>query len=38
MTVLREALKRWACEGDERDLAAVMRDSVAELRMLTAGG
>jgi hypothetical protein len=38
MTVLREALKRWACEDDERDLTAVMHDTVAELRMLTAGG
>jgi hypothetical protein len=38
MTVLREALKRWACEDDERELTAVMRDSVAELRMLTTGG
>lgn len=38
MTVLREALRRWACEDDARDLAAIMRDSVAELRMLAAGG
>jgi hypothetical protein len=35
--VLREAIRRWACEDDARDLAAIMRDSVAELRMLTAG-
>jgi len=38
MTVLREAIRRWACEDDARDLAAIMRDSVAELRMLAAGG
>ena len=32
MTVLRVAIQRWASEGDERDLATIMRDSVAELR------
>jgi AcrR family transcriptional regulator len=37
MTVLREAVRRWACEEDARDLAAIMRDSVAELRRLMAG-
>ena len=37
MTVLREAIRRWACEDDARDLAAIMRDSVDELRMLAAG-
>ena len=37
MTVLRVAIRRWACEEDARDLAAIMRDSVAELRTLMAG-
>ena len=37
MTVLRVALTRWACEDDPRDLAAIMRDSVAELRTLAGG-
>jgi AcrR family transcriptional regulator len=32
MTVLRVALQRWANEVDGRDLTAIMRDSVAELR------
>jgi AcrR family transcriptional regulator len=36
MTVLRVAIRRWAYEEDERDLAAIMRDSVAELRTLAA--
>jgi len=38
MTVLRVAIQRWASADDGRDLAAVMRDSVAELRALAAGG
>jgi AcrR family transcriptional regulator len=38
MSVLRVALTRWACEDDARDLAAIMRDSVAELRTLAGGG
>ena len=38
MTVLRLAMQRWANEPDDRDLAAIMRDSLAELRELTAGG
>ena len=37
MTVLREAIRQWACEEDARDLAAIMHDSVAELRTLVAG-
>jgi AcrR family transcriptional regulator len=36
MTVLRVALQRWADADDDQDLAAVMRDSVAELRAMTA--
>ena len=32
MTVLRVAIQRWASGDDRRDLAAIMRDSVAELR------
>jgi AcrR family transcriptional regulator len=38
MTVLRVAIQRWASEDEERDLAAIMRDSVAELRAVTASG
>ena len=37
MTVLRTAIRQWAYEEDERDLAAIMCDSVAELRTLAAG-
>jgi len=36
MTVLRVAVQRWAGEDDGRDLAAIMRDSIAELRAVTA--
>ena len=38
MTVLRLAVQRWASGDDDRDLAAIMRDSLAELRELTASG
>ena len=38
MTVLRVALQRWASGDDGRDLAAIMRDSVAELRAVAASG
>ncbi len=38
MTVLRVAMQRWTSGEDERDLAAIMRDSVAELRAVTASG
>jgi AcrR family transcriptional regulator len=38
MTVFRLAMQRWASEEDDRDLAAIMRDAVAELRAVTAGG
>jgi AcrR family transcriptional regulator len=38
MTVLRVAIQRWAGTDDGRDLAAIMRDSVAELRALAATG
>jgi AcrR family transcriptional regulator len=38
MTVLRVALQRWASGEDDRDLATIMRDSVAELRAVAAGG
>ncbi len=37
MTVLRVAMQRWVSENEIRDLAAIMRDSVAELRAVTAG-
>ena len=37
MTVLRVAIRQWAYEEDERDLGAIMRDGVAELRTLAAG-
>jgi AcrR family transcriptional regulator len=38
MTVLRVAVQRWASGDDGRDLTAVMRDSVAELRAMAASG
>jgi AcrR family transcriptional regulator len=38
MTVLRVAIQRWASGDDGRDLAAVMRDSIAELRAVASSG
>jgi AcrR family transcriptional regulator len=38
MTVLRVAVERWAGGDDDRDLVAIMRDSVAALRAVAAGG
>jgi AcrR family transcriptional regulator len=38
MTVLRVAMERWATGGDDRELSAIMRDAVTELRAATAGG
>jgi AcrR family transcriptional regulator len=38
MTVLRVAIQRWAGGNDERELTEVMRDSLAELRAVAAGG
>jgi AcrR family transcriptional regulator len=37
MTVLRVAMQRWAGGDDGRELHAIMRDAVAELRAVTAG-
>jgi hypothetical protein len=37
MTVLRLALERWATGNDQRDLLAIMRSSMAELRAVAAG-
>ena len=37
MTVLRVALQQWASREDDRDLGAVMRDAMAELRAVTVG-
>ena len=37
MTVLRVAVERWAGTEDDRDLTAIIRDAVAELRAVTAG-
>ncbi len=37
MTVLRVAVERWTSGEDDRDLGAVMKDSVAELRDLFVG-
>ena len=37
MTVLRVAMQRWASGDDSRELDAIMRDAVAELRAMTAG-
>jgi AcrR family transcriptional regulator len=36
MTVLRLSLERWASGDDQRDLTAITRDSVAQLRAVTA--
>jgi hypothetical protein len=38
MTVLRVAIERWSSGADERELADVMRDSMAELRAVAGGG
>ncbi len=38
MTVLRVALQQWASGDDDRDLPAITRDSVAELRAMAASG
>ncbi len=38
MTVLRVAVERWATGDHGRDLATIMRDSVAELRAVAASG
>ena len=38
MTVLRVAIERWSSGGDDRDLAEVMRDSMAGLRTVAGGG
>jgi AcrR family transcriptional regulator len=38
MTVLRVALQKWASGDDDRSLAAIMADSVADLRAVAAGG
>ncbi len=37
MTVLRVSIDRWATGGDDRDLTAILEDSVGELRALAAG-
>jgi hypothetical protein len=38
MTVMRLAMQRWASGDDDRDLAAIMRDCIADLRALAASG
>ena len=38
MTVLRVAVAEWASGDDGRDLAVIMRDSVAEFRSVATGG
>jgi len=38
MTVLRLALQRWATGTDKRELAAIMRDCIADLRGLATSG
>ncbi len=38
MAVLRVAVQRWAGAEDDRELGAIMRDSVAELRAVAAEG
>ncbi len=37
MTVLRVSIDRWATGDDDRDLTAILEDSVDELRALAAG-
>ncbi len=37
MTVLRVAMERWTGQENDEDLAAIMRDSVAELRAVATG-
>jgi len=37
MTILRVALQRWVSDDEERDLAAIMRDSIGELRTMAVG-
>ena len=37
MTVFRVAVERWANGDDDRDLADVMRDSMADLRAVAGG-
>ncbi len=38
MTVFRVAIQQWANGDDDRDLDAIMRDAVAELRTVTSSG
>jgi stage V sporulation protein SpoVS len=38
MTVLRVAIQRWAGADDGPDLAAIMRESVADLRAVASSG
>jgi len=38
MSVLRVAIARWAGSDDDRSLPVIMKDSMAELRAVTAGG
>jgi stage V sporulation protein SpoVS len=38
MTVLRVAIERWVSGEDDRELPAIMRASLAELRTVTADG
>ena len=38
MTVLRTAMERWSSGADDRDLADVMHDTMAELRAVASGG
>ena len=38
MSVFRVAIERWANSDDDRSLPVIMKDSMAELRAVTAGG
>jgi predicted DNA-binding ribbon-helix-helix protein len=38
MSVLRVAIERWANSDDDRSLPVIMKDSIAQLRAVTAGG
>ncbi|MGH7666529.1 MAG: TetR family transcriptional regulator [Candidatus Dormibacteria bacterium] len=38
MTILRVAIQQWASGDDDRDLAAIMREGLAELRVVATSG
>ena len=38
IAVFKTSFERWVAEGNQRDLVDLMRESLAELSVLTAGG